>query len=255
MNKTLIGIVAVAAIGALAAFGTGMFDSSNPDNPDLMENGQLATHARTVQTETGGVPHHEPIQYRAKDARPAITEPEFIPGFTAQIAGGTKGIGVEIDGKSRFYPLYVLQYHQVINDTLEDCAIACSYWSSEQTLVVHERKVEGSDEPLELRVSGAVLHGNLIMFDKETNTRWLQETGNAIDGQQKGKALKELDKENWKANVRWDVWFKQHPDSELLFCSHCEHENKKQLAKGPESESSDVPEKKEEVKSEDSASE
>ena len=38
---------------------------------------------------------------------------------------------------------------------------------------------------MELRVSGAVLHGNLIMFDKKTNTRWLQETGKAIDGQKK----------------------------------------------------------------------
>ncbi|HCK71380.1 MAG TPA: hypothetical protein DHW38_07360 [Planctomycetaceae bacterium] len=127
MNKTVIGIVAITGISALVAFGTGMFDNSGSDDPDLLDNGQLATHARTVETETGGVPHHEPIQYRAKDSRPAITKPEFIPGATAQIAGGTKGIGVAINGKARFYPLYILQYHQVINDTLEDCAIACSY--------------------------------------------------------------------------------------------------------------------------------
>ena len=127
MNKTVIGIVAIAGISALAAFGTGMFDNSGSDSPDLLDNGQLATHARTVETEREGVPHNKPIQYRAKDARPAITEPEFIPGTAAKIAGGTKGIGVEINGKARFYPLYVLQYHQVINDTLEDCAIACSY--------------------------------------------------------------------------------------------------------------------------------
>ncbi len=118
--------------------------------------------------------------------------------------------------------------------------------------------MEGSDEPLELRVSGAVLHGNLIMFDKESNTRWLQETGNAIDGQQKGKSLKELNDENWEANIRWDVWVKKHPESELLFCSHCEQENKKQLAKGPESDTTDpsVQESQEEaVESEDSTSE
>ena len=92
---------------------------------------------------------------------------------------------------------------------------------------MHERKVEGCEEPLELRVSGAVLHGNLIMFDKETDTRWLQETGSALEGQQKGKALKELDDQQWEQNVRWDVWYKKHPESQLLFCSHCEQENKK----------------------------
>lgn len=118
--------------------------------------------------------------------------------------------------------------------------------------------MEGSDEPLELRVSGAVLHGNLIMFDKESNTRWLQETGSAIDGQQKGKSLKELDAESWESNVRWDVWVKKYPESELLFCSHCEQENKKQLAKGPESDTPDAPEQENEegaVEPEESASE
>ena len=93
--------------------------------------------------------------------------------------------------------------------------------------------MEGSDEPLELRVSGAVLHGNLIMFDKESNTRWLQETGSAIDGQQKGKSLKELDDESWESNVRWDVWVKKYPESELLFCSHCmSRKTKSNLLKG-----------------------
>ena len=89
--------------------------------------GQEATHARTVETETGGDPHHEPIQYRDKDSRPAITEPEFVPASKARISAGTKGIGVNIDGKSRFYPLYVLQYHQIINDKVGNRAIACSY--------------------------------------------------------------------------------------------------------------------------------
>ena len=79
------------------------------------------------QTATGGEAHHHPIQYRNKDSREAITEPEFVAAGKLQIAGGTKGIGVSIDGESRFYPLYVLQYHQVINDKIGNSAIACSY--------------------------------------------------------------------------------------------------------------------------------
>ena len=79
------------------------------------------------ETATGGEAHHHPIQYRNKDSREAITEPEFVAAGKLQIAGGTKGIGVSIDGDSRFYPLYVLQYHQVINDKVGNSAIACSY--------------------------------------------------------------------------------------------------------------------------------
>jgi hypothetical protein len=129
MNKIVIIIVVIIAISSV--IGAGLlylvFDSTeSPSMKDLLD-GQEATEARTVQTETGGTPHHEPIQYRAKDSRDAIVTPEFIAGSEAQIAGGTKGIGITINGESRFYPLYVMQYHQVINDTLQDTAIAASY--------------------------------------------------------------------------------------------------------------------------------
>ena len=125
MNKIVIIIVTLAVSSGGILFLA--FDSrEGPSVEDLLD-GQEATEARTVQTETGGTPHHEPIQYRAKDSRDAIVTPEFIAGSEAQIAGGTKGIGITINGESRFYPLYVMQYHQVINDTLQDTPIAASY--------------------------------------------------------------------------------------------------------------------------------
>ena len=37
------------------------------------------------------------------------------------------GIGVSVNGDSRFYPLYVMQYHQIVNDTCGGKAVACSY--------------------------------------------------------------------------------------------------------------------------------
>ena len=89
--------------------------------------GQAPTKERLFETATGGQPHHNPIQYRAKDARPAITEPEFVSAEEAKMAGGTMGIGVSIDGDNRFYPLYVLQYHQIVNDICGGKAVACSY--------------------------------------------------------------------------------------------------------------------------------
>ena len=124
MNKFAI-IIVILAIGSVGIYL--VFESSaEPSITDLLD-GQEATEARTVQTETGGTPHHEPIQYRAKDSRDAIVTPEFIAGSEAQIAGGTKGICITINGESRFYPLYIMQYHQVINDTLQDTPIAASY--------------------------------------------------------------------------------------------------------------------------------
>ena len=90
--------------------------------------------------------------------------------------------------------------------------------------MVHERRVNGSAETLELRVSGKVLHGNLIMFDKQTGSEWLQETGKSMSGSYRGRRLAALSADEWTQNVRWDVWQKEHPDSQVLFCDHCWNE-------------------------------
>lgn len=89
--------------------------------------GQAPSKERLLATSTGGTPHYEPIQYRAKDSRPAITEPEFVSAAEARMASGTKGIAVVVNGDARFYPLFIMQYHQIVNDRAGDKPIACSY--------------------------------------------------------------------------------------------------------------------------------
>ena len=89
--------------------------------------GQAPTKERLFRTATGSKPHYEPIQYRAKDARPAIMQPQFVAVDQAKLAAGTMGIGVSVAGDSRFYPLFILQYHQVLNDTCGDKPVVCSY--------------------------------------------------------------------------------------------------------------------------------
>ena len=87
--------------------------------------------------------------------------------------------------------------------------------------MVHERRIEGSDDVLELRVSGQVRLGNLVMYDAATDSTFLQETGHALSGSRQGQKLKELKPEEWEPSIRWDQWKKRHPDSKVLFCDHC----------------------------------
>ena len=88
--------------------------------------------------------------------------------------------------------------------------------------MVHERRCKETNEVLELRVSGQVRLGNLIMFDKNSDSTWLQETGRSYSGPLKGKTLVDLDPDEWKRQVRWDEGKKEHPDSKVLYCDHCE---------------------------------
>jgi hypothetical protein len=92
--------------------------------------------------------------------------------------------------------------------------------------MVHERRVQETGDVLELRVSGQVRLGNLIMYDTQTGSTWLQETGKALEGERQGQCLTDLKPEEWKARVRWDEWKALHPGSKVLVCDHCDKAGK-----------------------------
>ena len=52
-------------------------------------------------------------------------------------------IGVEIDGEARAYPLRVLNWHEVVNDTLGGMPIAVTYHPLCDSAVVFDRRVGG----------------------------------------------------------------------------------------------------------------
>ena len=85
--------------------------------------------------------------------------------------------------------------------------------------MVHDRTVNGT--ACKLGVSGKVRNGNLVMYDQETGSLWLQETGQALEGKMKGKALSELPADEYTHRIRWDEWKKLHPDTLVLDCGHC----------------------------------
>ena len=85
--------------------------------------------------------------------------------------------------------------------------------------MVHDRRVD--EQTFTLRVSGMVRDGNLVMYDEQTGTLWLQETGAALQGPLSGKSLKPLPPGQYEAGIRWDEWRSRHPDSKVLHCEHC----------------------------------
>lgn len=75
-------------------------------------------------------------------------------------------------------------------------------------------------------MSGQVRLGNLITYDTNTGSLWLQETGEALEGPMKGKKLSFLDDKQWQKRVRWDEWKKLYPATLVLHCNHCAGEAK-----------------------------
>jgi len=88
--------------------------------------------------------------------------------------------------------------------------------------MVHERRIEETGDEVELKVSGQVRLGNLVMYDAESESHWLQETGRSIEGEKEGFHLKQLQPAQWRNRVRWDEWRELHPETTVLSCEHCD---------------------------------
>jgi hypothetical protein len=73
---------------------------------------------------------------------------------------------------------------------------------------VYGRQYEG--KTLQFEASGGLLHGAMVIRDKETDSHWSIITGDAIAGDLKGTPLEE-----WPLGekARWKDWAARHPDT------------------------------------------
>ena len=67
-------------------------------------------------------------------------------------------------------------------------------------------------ETLTFGVDGSLIYNSLVMYDRETNSRWSQFLGRAVDGPKQGSELTFAP----SVMVSWDAWKAEHPDTLFL---------------------------------------
>lgn len=166
----------------------------------------------------------------AKDGLPAMTNSAvFTPAqadeFSHELRAAHQGrflvdsdrvIGVVVNGAARAYPLRVITWHEVVNDTLGGRPIVVTYNPLCDSTVVFDRRVAG--ETLELGVSGLLYNSNLLMYDRRPEARgeslWSQLQFRAIAGPaaEKGRTLALVP----AVVVHWSDWLARYPDTSVL---------------------------------------
>ncbi|MDH3585199.1 MAG: DUF3179 domain-containing protein, partial [Phycisphaerae bacterium] len=73
-------------------------------------------------------------------------------------------VGVVVDGHARAYPLRILRWHEIVNDTLGDVPVAVTYDPLCDSIVVFDRRVGG--ETLSFGFSGLLHNSNLVLYDR-----------------------------------------------------------------------------------------
>ncbi len=77
---------------------------------------------------------------------------------------GERVIGVLFNGEARAYPLWLLTWHEVCNDTVGGVPIAVTYSPLCDSSAVFDRRVAG--EALTFGFSGLLYNSNLVMYDR-----------------------------------------------------------------------------------------
>lgn len=91
---------------------------------------------------------------------------------------------VERGSTIKIYPHSVLAYHEIVNDQIGDFAYTVNFCPLVESSSVWNRTNNG--QVIEWGVSGLLYNDDLIMYDRETDSHWLQLSGECIEGSRKG---------------------------------------------------------------------
>ncbi len=212
-----------AAVGSLAAIallvGTAIVQTGGWDNfklryyastqvlqdqshelDDLRKQGialEEATRIDLAQLLNGGPP---------KDGIPSIDAPEFDTAQTTPFQPGDMVIGLTVNGEAKAYPFNILNWHEIVNDTVGGVNLTVSYCPLCDTIVAFER---GSST---FGVSGKLYQSCLVMYDRSDDTLYAQPWGLGIVGPQVNQSLARMP----AAKTTLGEWLAQHPDSQIL---------------------------------------
>ena len=127
-----------------------------------------------------------------KDGIPAIDKPAFVSYADAAswLADNEPVVAFEYEGKARAYPLQILMYHEIVNDTVGGKAVSVTFCPLCNASIVFDREVEG--EVLDFGTTGRLRKSDLIMYDRQTESWWQQFTGKGIIGDYADTKLKQL---------------------------------------------------------------
>ena len=122
-----------------------------------------------------------------KDGIPALTDPEFISIENSASQDSVLAIVMDDGGQKKVYPYNILNWHEIVNDSVNGEPVAVTFCPLCGSAVVYSRSI--SEQELEFGVSGFLIESNMVMYDRETESLWQQSTGVAIAGELTGSKL------------------------------------------------------------------
>jgi hypothetical protein len=162
----------------------------------------------------GSVPLSEStpeLRERLLDAIPPIDEPRY--GGVAEgdwLQPEDLVLGYVAGDQAYAYPFKILNFHEIVNDTLDGVPVLISYCPLCRSAIVYDRRING--EELSFGNTSALYESDMVMVDRNTGSYWWQVPGTGIVGQLTGSQLTPLS----SRVATWSGWTDSHPDTLVL---------------------------------------
>lgn len=146
------------------------------------------------------------------DGIPPIDEPQFVTVDEADswLSDTEPVLVLDIDDDVRVYPVQILIWHEIVNDTVGGVPVSVTYCPLCNSAITFERTVRGVETTF--GTSGSLYIANLVMYDRATESLWNQLDGRAVVGLLTGEVLPQIS----APMVSWGEVRETHPDAVVL---------------------------------------
>lgn len=207
-------IASVVAVAVLLLFITILPSFGGGQTTALT--GTRSIGASTTRSENSPVTHIVPPSEIVSggpppDGIPSIDNPKFVPaGPTNPISNSSTVIGIYYNGEAKAYPLFILVWHEIVNDVVGGKPVTITYCPLCYSTVAFVRELNGTT--VTFGTSGRLYNNNLVMYDRLTKSLWSEMWGEAISGKLTGSVLQRVPIDV----ISWGEWKVLYPNTLLL---------------------------------------
>ena len=146
------------------------------------------------------------MEAHQETAIPAIDSPNFKLAQTSDKESTDRILGINIQGVQRAYPIRILNWHEIINDSIGGQPIMITYCPLCGSGIAFKSEQSG------FGVSGLLFNSDVLLYDRKTESLWSQIGMRAIAGERKGEELSSIP----LIHTTLSQWLKMFPQSEIL---------------------------------------
>ena len=146
-----------------------------------------------------------------QDGIPSIDEPQFTRASdTTYLDASDRVVGVFVNGQYHAYPHRILDWHEVVNDAVDNDAFVLSYCPLTGSALAWDVSDDATNT--EFGVSGLLYNSNLILYDRASGSRWSQMLQRSVWGGRSGERAEQIR----VIETSWPTWLSMYPDSLVL---------------------------------------